>query len=102
MPREQRWIILAMDGRHVTMGRDVAPTEEEVAQAASALAAAGHAGWLARLDGDYWARRAQPVLTPVRSLAGATDANWPSAAAAFEIMRRAATAPRNRAMASAA
>ena len=100
MARGQRWIILATDGRHVTLGRDAAPNDEEVAQAASALAAAGHAGWLVRLDGDYWARRAPSVLTPVRLLAGAKDADWPAAAAAFEIMRRAATAPRKCAMAS--
>lgn len=93
MPREQRWIILATDGRHVTLGRDVAPTEEEVAQVASALAAAGHAGWLARLDDNYWARHGRPVLTPIRPLVCAMDADWPAAMAAFEIMRRAAIAP---------
>ncbi len=102
MPREQRWIILAADGRHVTLGRNAAPTEEEEARAASALTAIGHAGWLVRIDGDYWSRRSRPVLTPIRGLAGATDADWPAATAAFETVRRAATAPRNRAMASTA
>lgn len=102
MPREQRWIILATDGRHVTLGRHAAPTEEEVARAASSLAATSHAGWLVRLDGDYWARRTQPMLTPIRPLAGATDADWPAAMTAFETMRRAATAPRNRVVASTA
>jgi hypothetical protein len=102
MPREQRWIILASHGRHVTLGRDAAPTDEEVAKAASALAAIGLAGWLVRLDGDYWSRSSGPVLTPMRRLAGATDADWSAAMAAFEAMRRAATAPRNRAMASTA
>ena len=100
MPREQRWIILATDGRHVTLGRHAAPTEEEVAQAASSLEAGGHAGWLARLDGDYWTRNVRPMLTPIRPLAGATDADWPAAMTAFEIMRRASATPRNRAMAS--
>ena len=102
MPREQRWIILATDGRHVTLGRHAAPTEEEVAQAASSLVAIGHAGWLVRLDGDYWSRRSKPVLTPLRSLGGAKDADWPAAMVAFETIRRAATAPRNRATASSA
>ncbi len=102
MPREQRWIILATDGRHVTLGRNAAPTEEEEARAASALAAISHAGWLVRLDGDYWARRTSPLLTPIRPLTGATDADWPAAMAAFEATRRAATAPRSRAMASTA
>ena len=102
MPDDQRWIILATDGRHVTLGRDAAPTDEEVAKAASALAAVGLAGWLVRLDGDYWSRSSTLVLTPIRQLAGATDADWPAAAAAFETMRRAATAPRSRATASKA
>jgi hypothetical protein len=42
------------------------------------------------MDGDYWARGAQLVLTPVCGLAGATDGDWPAAAAAFEAARRAA------------
>ena len=57
MPSERRWIILAQDGRHVTMGRAAPPSEAEVAAAAAALAAQGLAGWLATLDGNYWSRR---------------------------------------------
>ena len=30
MPSERRWIILAQDGRHVTMGRAAPPSEAEV------------------------------------------------------------------------
>ena len=97
MPDDHRWIIPATDGRHVTLGRGAAPTGEEVARAASALAAIGLAGWLVRLDGDYWSRRGRPVLTPIHRLTGATDADWPAVMAAFETMRCAATAPRNRA-----
>lgn len=44
---ERRWIILAQDGRHVTMGHAAPPSEAEVAAAAAALAAQGLAGWLA-------------------------------------------------------
>jgi hypothetical protein len=94
MPREQRWIILATDGRHVTLGRDAAPTVAEVAQAASALTAIALTGWLVRLDGEYRPRRSKPVLTPIRSRAGATNRDWPTAMAAFEIMRRAAAPPK--------
>ena len=54
---ERRWIILAQDGRHVTMGRAAPPSEAEVAAAAAALAAQGLAGWLATLDGNYWSHR---------------------------------------------
>jgi hypothetical protein len=90
MAAERRWIILATDGRHVTLGRSAAPSEEEVARGAAGLAAAGLAGWYVIMDGDYWARGAQLVLTPVCGLAGATDGDWPAAAAAFEAARRAA------------
>jgi len=75
MPHERRWIILAADGRHSTLGRSAPPDEEEVAKAASALAAIGLAGWYVVLDGDYWSRRPPVVLTAVRPLAGATDAD---------------------------
>ena len=91
MPRERRWIILAMDGRHSTLGRHAPPDEEEVAKAASALAAVGLAGWYVIMDGDYWSRRSPVVLTAVRPLAGATDADWSAAVTAFEAMRMAAT-----------
>jgi len=87
MPHERRWIILATDGRHSTLGRSVPPAEEEVAKAASALAAVGLAGWYVILDGDYWSRRTPVVVTAVRRLAGATDADWSIAVAAFEAFR---------------
>lgn len=90
MAAERRWIILASDGRHVTLGRSAAPNEEEVARAAAGLAAAGLAGWYVILDGDYWARGARLVLTPVCGLADAADRDWSAAAAAFEAGRRAA------------
>lgn len=86
-----RWIVLASDGRHSTLGRDTAPDDAEVAAADAALASMGLAGWLVRLDGGYWSRRTPVVLTVVRPLAGATDAGWPAAEAAFEAMRTAAT-----------
>ena len=96
MSRERRWIILAADGRHSTLGRSAAPDEEEVAQVASALAALGLAGWYVILDGDYWSRRAPVVLTVPRPLAGATDAEWSAAVAAFDALRVAATSSKVR------
>ena len=71
MSRERRWIILAADGRHSTLGRSAAPDEEEVAKAASALAALGLAGWYVILDGDYWSRRTPVVLAMIQPLAHA-------------------------------
>jgi len=49
---ERRWIILAQDGRHVTMGRAAPPSDAQIAAAAAALTAQGIAGWLATLDGN--------------------------------------------------
>ena len=96
MPRERRWIILAADGRHSTLGRSAPPDEEEVAKAASALAAVGLSGWYVILGGDYWSCRTPLVLTAVRPLAGATDADWSIAVAAFEALRVAATSSKVR------
>ncbi|WP_191082748.1 hypothetical protein [Roseococcus microcysteis] len=93
MPSECRWIILAQDGRHVTMGRAAPPSEAEVEAAAAALAAQGLAGWLARLDGHYWSRR-RVALTLVQTLGDGASLDWPAAIAAFEADRKAATAPR--------
>ena len=93
MPCERRWIILAQDGRHVTMGRAAPPSAAEVEGAATALAAQGLAGWLATLDGNYWSRR-RVALAPVQTLGDGASLDWPAAVAAFDAARKAATAPR--------
>ena len=95
-PSPLRWIVLAGDGRHTTLGRDTAPEDAEVAVAGAALANLGLAGWLVRLEGDYWARRKPVALTMIRPLAHAVDADWPAAVAAFEAMRMAATSSKVR------
>jgi hypothetical protein len=92
MPSERRWIILAQDGRHVTMGRAAPPSEAEVAAAAAALAAQGLAGWLATLDGNYWSRRSV-TLAPVQMLGDEATLNWPAAITAFEAARQRALRP---------
>jgi hypothetical protein len=91
-----RWIVLASDGRHSTLGRYTAPDDAEVAAAGAALASMGLTGWLVRLEGDYWARRTSVALTMVQPLAHAADADWPAAVAAFEAMRMAATSSKVR------
>lgn len=76
MARSQsRWIVLASDGRHSTIGRDRAPDDAELAAAGAALANLGLAGWLVRLEGDYWARRKPAVLTMIQPLTHAADAD---------------------------
>ncbi len=93
MPSERRWIILAQDGRHVTMGRAAPPTEAEVEAAAVALAAQGLAGWLATMDGNYWSRR-RVALAPVQMLGDGAALDWPAAITAFEATRQHALRPR--------
>jgi hypothetical protein len=87
MSSERRWIILAQDGRHVTMGRAASPSEAEVEAAAAALAAKGLAGWLATLDGNYWSRR-RVALAPVQMLGDGTTLDWSTAITAFEAARQ--------------
>ena len=87
MSSERRWIILAQDGRHVTMGRAASPSEAEVEAAAAALAAKGLAGWLATLDGNYWSRR-RVALAPVQMLGDGTTLDWSAAITAFEAARQ--------------
>lgn len=95
-PSHSRWIILASDGRHSTIGRETAPDDTALAAAGSALAGIGLAGWLVRLEGDYWARRKPVALTMIQPLAHAGDADWPAAVAAFEATRIAATSSKVR------
>jgi len=92
MATERRWIILAQDGRHVTMGRAAPPTEAEVEAAAAALTAQGLAGWLATLDGNYWSRR-RVALAPVQILGDSDTLDWPAAITAFEAARQRALRP---------
>lgn len=87
MPSERRWIVLAQDGRHVTLGRAAAPSEAQVQAAAVALAAQGLAGWLATLDGDYWGR-GRVTLAPVQIIGATAELDWPAAVAAFEKARQ--------------
>ncbi len=89
---DRRWIIIAQDGRHVTMGRAAPPSEAEVEAAAAALTAQGLAGWLATLDGNYWSRR-RVALAPVQMLGDSAGLDWPAAITAFEAARQRALRP---------
>jgi len=86
--KEKRWAIIGEDGRHVWMGRHSDPTEAEIAQAESALAAQGLAGWLAITEGDYWAKRGRMGFVMVRPLA-APASSFEAGTAAFEAARKA-------------
>ena len=93
MSEEKRWIILADDGRHVTVGRHTAPSEEEIAAVGRALAAGGNGGWLAVTEGVYYSRSPKLGLIMVREVAP-PRATWDEAAAAFHTRRRDAVRPR--------
>jgi len=48
--RERRWVVIAPDGRYVTLGRHSDPSELEVQDAENALRAQGLNGWLAVME----------------------------------------------------
>jgi hypothetical protein len=81
-PASCSWIVLGQDGRHVTLDRAVAPTDEEIAATSDALAAQGLGGWVVTLDGSYWGRGGV-TLAPVRTIGVAADLDWPTAVTAF-------------------
>ena len=66
--RERRWVVVAIDGRYVTLGRDSDPSEKEIAAAERTLRSQKLSGWLAIMEGSPWAGGA-PRLLEVRPLA---------------------------------
>jgi hypothetical protein len=95
MSEEKRWIVLADDGRHVTIGRHTDPSEEEIEGAAKALSATGAGGWLAVTEGRYYSGRPALGVLMVRELAP-PKATWDEAVAAFLRLRRDANIPSRR------
>lgn len=91
MARERRWIILAEDGRHVTLGRETDPSDEEIARAGDGLRAQGLGGWLVVLEGHYYQRRDKLTLLMVRVAAPSGGPSWEEAEAAFLRIREDAT-----------
>ena len=84
---ERRTIILADDGRHVSIGRHTEPSEVEIAAAGEALRTQGLGGWLASMEGSYY-NRDDVVLVPLRELASA-QCSFAEAEAAFRRLRAA-------------
>jgi hypothetical protein len=65
---ERRWIVLAEDGRFVTLGRASDPTEQEILDSEAALLRQGlPGGWLAVMQGNPHVG-AEPRLMEVRCL----------------------------------
>jgi hypothetical protein len=66
--RERRWVVVAIDGRYVTLGLNSDPSEKEIALAEEALRMQNLSGWLAIMEGNPWVGVA-PRLLEVRPLA---------------------------------
>ena len=91
MTRERRWVVIAEDGRHATLGRHTDPSEEEIKAAEAALVAAGTGGWLAVTEGVYYSRDAMTVLQ-VRTL-GTPAVTWDASSSKFVALRGVANTP---------
>ncbi len=78
--RERRWVVVAPDGRYVTLGRHSDPSEEEIAAAEQALRSQNLSGWLAIMEGNPWVGNAprllevRPLACPATAFAAAADA----------------------------
>ncbi len=78
--RERRWVVVATDGRYVTLGRHSDPSEEEIITAERALLSQNLSGWLAIMEGSPWAGGAprllevKPLASPVTPFADAAEA----------------------------
>ncbi|WP_338661753.1 hypothetical protein VQH23_16150 [Pararoseomonas sp. SCSIO 73927] len=83
------YIVLADDGRHVSLTRGGMPCEADQHDAGYRLAQQGQGGWLVRMDGDYWAMSGRLDLTEQVMLAP-TSTTFFDAGARFRALRRAA------------
>lgn len=78
-------MILASDGRHVTLGRHRRPTEAELVRAAEALETERLAGWFVRMRGTYYGE-GEPTLDRLRLLTGRRG-DWSRAVSLFRSLR---------------
>ena len=84
--RERRWIMLAADGAHASLGRHTDPKEEEIQAMADTVRNAGLQGWLAIMEGVYYSSETVTLLA-VRTIVPG-EITWDSAAAAFHRRRK--------------
>ena len=79
---DRRWVVLAEDGRYVTLGRATDPTASEIDTAEAGLRSTGLRGYLAVLSGSSYGVEPPQILL-VRPLAGAPSEGFPAACKAF-------------------
>lgn len=87
MVRERRWIILAEDGRHVTLGYESDPTDAEIGQVGKSLRDQKLGGWLAVLEGRYYHARGPISLMMVRQVSPSSGSDWTQAETVFRQRR---------------
>lgn len=88
--RERRWLIIAGDGRHVTVGRDTDPSPVEIERAGAQLDGIPTAGWLVVSEGVYHSDE-QITLLMVRRIAGEAG-TWEEAEHLWHEIRKKAVA----------
>lgn len=84
--RVRRYLLIAQDGRHTTLGRHTEPDDETLDTAAEGLDSLGLAGWYVLAEGRYYASEDSVALLPIRRLT-ATEGDWEAAVAAFHRRR---------------
>lgn len=90
-PIDRRYLVVAQDGRHTTLGRATEPDEEALDTAAEGLDSLGLAGWYVLSEGRYYVPEDVISLLPIRRLTS-TDGRWDVAVAAFHARRAEALA----------
>lgn len=85
-PLERRYLVVAADGRHTTLGRETEPDDEALDTASEGLDSLGLAGWYVLSEGRYYVPDDNISLLPIRRLTSA-DGVWDAAAAEFHRRR---------------
>lgn len=90
--REHRWLVIAFDGRHVTLGRATDPSPEELEHIAGSLREQGMAAWLVVSQGRYHGPGPLELMM-VRPLVEVGSATWQEAEAAFMLAHEGVATP---------
>ena len=89
--KEKRWLIVAQDGRHVTVGRHTDPSPAEIERAGAQLDAMATDGWLVVSEGIYYSD--EPItLLMVRRIAGGAG-TWEEAERLWHEIRERSAVP---------
>jgi hypothetical protein len=84
--RERRWLVIAEDGRHSTLGRHSDPSPDEIENIRAIADAQGWAGWLVISEGVYYSSDSVDLMV-VRRITS-KDGDWDEAARRWHGLRR--------------